>query len=109
MGAIPSRHLCLSHQPEDPLRFNESDVVKFQIPDVIKCDKMNCQELFLTSKSLHTYNQRLIAHIKSLEKRLEHSEEQSKRSLSVKDGLKNAIDQDNFILGPTQLRCVLNK
>ena len=108
--AIPTRHLSLVSESKDPVQFNESDVIKkllLDIPEVIECRGELCGQLFLTAKSLQTYNQRLITHIKTLEKRIEHFEEQSKKSTSLK--FAEAANDTDFMLGPTQQRCLINK
>ena len=92
------------------MQFNDSDVIKkllLDIPEVIECRGEACQQLFLTAKSLQTYNQRLISHIKSLEKRIDYLEEQTKKSTSTK--FADAANDADFMLGPTQTRCLLNK
>ena len=108
--AIPSRHLSLNSESKDIVQFNESDAIKnllLEIPDVIECRKEDCQQLFLTAKTLQTYNQRLIAHIKSLNKRIDCLEEHAKKSTSSK--FTEAANEPDFMLGPTQTRCLLNK
>ena len=108
--AIPTRHLNLNNESKDLVQFNDSDVIKkllLDIPEVIECRGEACQQLFLTAKSLQTYNQRLISHIKSLEKRIDYLEEQTKKSTSTK--FADAANDADFMLGPTQTRCLLNK
>ena len=108
--AIPTRHLNLNNESKDLVQFNDSDVIKkllLDIPEVIECRGEACQQLFLTAKSLQTYNQRLISHIKSLEKRIDYLEEQTKKSTSTK--FADAANDTDFMLGPTQTRCLLNK
>lgn len=105
--AVPSRHLHLDVEKE-PLT-SENMKPCLEIPEVNHCDKESCQDMFLTAKSLTTYNQRLIAHIKSLEKKIECLEDQSKRPNSIKESFKLAAVESGFMLGPTQIRCLLNK
>lgn len=105
--AIPSRHLNLKTEEN----FDAAEISKqsFEIPEMIQCDKECCQETFLAAKSLSTNNQKLVAHIRALEKRIESLEEQTKKSTSIKDSLKVALADSDFMLGPTQIRCLLNK
>ena len=108
--AVPSRHLYL-----DPLDSGSNtsllnDVIKniLDIPAVLNCDKENCHELFLSAKSLHTYNKRLMNRIKTLENKVAQLEDQVANS-SVKEQLKNSLSESDFMLGPTQLKCIVNK
>ena len=110
--AIPSRHLSMFEGSlEDPVQVknkHDSQDESHQCPDVMNCEKVTCQELFLAARNLQTHNQRLISHIKTLEKKICNLEDQVKKP-SLTEGVKSMFSDIDFMLGPTQMRCILNK
>lgn len=104
--AVPNRHLNLKE--DSSLKKPSEKVQVFDVPTAASnCSRNECQDLFLTVKNLHTINQSLQNHIRSLEKKVECLENQMKTRASKKDCIK-AVLENCPMLGPTQVRCLTN-
>ena len=68
------------------------------------CTKKDCQDIFAAAKSIASQNLCLSNQIKALERKVLHLEHELKKSSSL-----DFIRDDDFMLGPTQIKCLANK
>lgn len=113
-SAVPSRHLKLNLRPEGSYDANVEENIP--VPDIIqntqfgKCESQDCQKIFIAAKSLSTQNQCLAKHIKALEKKVQHLEAELKKGSGSSGNYPCAAgDKNDFMLGPTQWRCITNR
>ena len=69
------------------------------------CSKKDCQDVFAAAKSIASQNLCLSTQIKGLEKKIQYLEEELKKSPSASLNFLG----DDFMLGPTQIKCLTNK